>query len=232
MKLKVKEIFYSLQGEGVYTGVPTVFVRLAGCNLVPSCSFCDTFEAHSPSSGRDMEVEEILKEVKAHIPHTNSWVCITGGEPLWQEDGLEALVRWLKTSGYLVTVETNGSFVPPRWYTLVDSWNADIKCPSSGVCGVSKDLWLKLRGQDQVKFVVSNVEDLDFAREKMRVRKSFGPVVLVSPVTGLFIDKQEDLVEEYWHNEWLQEVAEFCKATRTRYSIQLHKLIWRGEKGV
>lgn len=228
----VSEIFYSLQGEGVYVGLPTVFVRLAGCNLIQKCSFCDTSYAWDPKDGKEMSIEDILNKVSKLSPYYQSWVCITGGEPLWQEKALELLVRELKRGGYLVTIETNGSFKPPRWYTLVDSWNADIKCPSSGVCGVSSETWFKTRQQDQVKFVVGNIEDLDFTRKMLNKHKADSPQVEVSPVAVQLVNKKEGKIEEYWNKEWLQEVAEFCKEVRVRYSLQVHKWIWGNKKGV
>lgn len=228
--MKVNEIFYSIQGEGVYQGIPTVFVRLAGCNLIPHCCYCDTSYAWDPKDSKEKSVEEVVEEVSRLLPHYRSWVCITGGEPLWQEGELESLVRLLKKNGFLITVETNGSFKPPRWYTLVDSWSADIKCPSSGVCGVSNEMWLHTRQQDQVKFVVGNGEDLEFTRNTLK--KFPNPTVLVSPVTSLLLNKKEGAVEEYWNKEWLEEVVDFCKEMRVRYSLQLHKIIWGNKRGV
>lgn len=234
--IKINEIFYSIQGEGVYQGIPMVFIRFQGCNLLPRCSFCDTGYAQNPKDGDEMEIEGILKEVSRLSPHYKSWVCITGGEPLWQEEGLELLVRKLKLGGYLITIETNGSFKPPRWYTLVDSWNADIKCPSSGVCGVSNELWFKTRQQDQIKFVVGNKEDLDYTREVLSRHKADSPTIVVSPVIQLsqvrydnFADRK---VYENWDVNWMQEVVEFVKDMRVRYSLQWHKVIWGDKKGV
>ena len=162
--VKINEIFYSIQGEGIHQGIPMVFVRFQGCNLIPRCRHCDTPSALSGRGGKEMEVKDILDEIGRLSPYYRIWVCITGGESLWQLDGLEDLVRRLKMGGYQITIETNGTFRPPRWYGLVDSWNADIKCPSSGVYGVSSLEWFKTRFQDQIKFVVGTKEDLDFAR--------------------------------------------------------------------
>ena len=228
----VKEVFYSIQGEGVYQGIPTVFVRLAGCPLIPHCNYCDTSYAWNPEDGKEMSVEEVIKEVGRLSPYYKSWVCITGGEPLWQEDGLEELVRRLKQGGYLITIETNGSFKPPRWYTLVDSWNADIKCPSSGVCGVSSEAWFNTREQDAIKFVVGNMEDLEFARSVLNRHKADSPTILVSPMAFILLNKEEGAWEEYWNREWLQEVAEFAKEMGIRYSLQIHKILWGSKKGV
>lgn len=230
--MKIHEIFYSLQGEGVYQGVPMVFVRLAGCNLLPHCSYCDTNYAWDPKDGKDVSVEDVVKEVSKLSPYYKSWVCITGGEPLWQRDELESLVRLLKKGGYLVTIETNGSFKPPSWSTLVDSWSADIKCPSSEVCGTSSEVWFNTRQVDQIKFVVGTREDLDFTKYLLTKHKADSPTVLVSPVIGLLLNKNEGKVEEYYNREWLQEVVEFCKEMRVRFSLQWHKVIWGNKIGV
>ena len=221
--MKVREIFYSLQGEGVYQGLPMVFIRLAGCNLIPHCSYCDTSYSWNATDGKEWTIEAILEEVSRLSPHYKSWVCITGGEPLWQLEELELLVRELKTGGYLVTIETNGSFKPPRWYTIADSWNADMKCPSSGVCGTSSETWFRTREQDQIKFVVGNLGDLDFAKKMIKKHLSNSPQILVSPIAGK---------EGKWSKEWLQEVAKFCLEMRVRYSLQIHKLIWGNKRGV
>jgi len=218
--VKINEIFYSIQGEGIHQGIPMVFVRFQGCNLIPRCRYCDTPSALSDRGGKEMEVKDILDEIGRLSPYYRIWVCITGGEPLWQLDGLEDLVRRLKMGGYQITIETNGTFRPPRWYGLVDSWNADIKCPSSGVCGVSSLEWFKTRFQDQIKFVVGTKEDLDFARGLIRKHWADSPVILVSPIFSSI------------PSGWLQEVAEFCKEEEVRLSLQLHKVIWGDREGV
>lgn len=230
--MKIAEVFYNIQGEGVYTGVPMVFVRLAGCNLLPHCSYCDTVYAQDGSKGDVMSVDGIILKVSSLSPYYNSWVCITGGEPLFQRDELEELVRVLKKGGYKITIETNGSYEVPRWYTLVDSWNADIKCPSSGVCGVSKEEWFKTRTCDQIKFVVGNEEDLEFVRNMLSRHKADNPIVLVSPIAGLLVDKEQGKITEYWDKEWLQEVTEFCLENRCRYNLQIQKVIWGNKRGV
>lgn len=223
----ISEIFYSLQGEGLYSGEPTVFVRLQGCNLLSSgCSFCDTKYAQDTTLGKEMSVEDIVSEVSRLQPQYKTWVCITGGEPLWQEDQLHKLVMKLKEGGYRITIETNGSIKPPRWYTIVDSWNADIKCPSSGVCGVSKEAWFNTRVYDQVKFVVDDIKDLEFAKGIMDKHKADSPIIEISPVM------REELSYTKLAQPWLQEVAEFCKENKVHLSLQLHKIIWGNKKGV
>ena len=207
-----------------------VFIRLQGCNLISSCSYCDTVYAQNSNLGKEMSVEEVVSEVSKLLPYYRSWVCITGGEPLWQEPQLYELVIELKKGGYRTTIETNGSIKPPRWYTLVDSWNADIKCPSSGVCGVSKETWFNTRASDQIKFVVGTQEDLDFTREVLSRHRTDSPTIIVSPVIQLRNKLPDNDI--IWNQEWLQEVVEFAKEMRIHYSLQIHKVLYGNKRGV
>lgn len=230
MRISEDGVFLSLQGEGVYTGVPTVFIRLAGCNLVPHCNYCDTLYSQDPSSGEELSVGEVVKRVSKLASWYKQWVCITGGEPLWQEEELGGLVSELKKGGYQVTVETNGSFKPPRWYTKVDSWNADIKCPSSGVCGVSKEDWFKTRFCDQIKFVVEIQEDLNFTKEMLERHKADSPTILVSPMLPVLDGEDKEVFVA--NRRFLQEVWNFCIENRVRWSFQNHKIVFGNRKGV
>jgi len=223
-EVKISEIFFSIQGEGIYSGIPMVFVRTQGCNLLNHCNYCDTSHAWDGNLGTEIGIEDIGKQVNKLDPRFNSWVCITGGEPLSQPD-LYSLVRELKRWGKHITIETNGSINPPKWYTIVDSWNTDIKCPSSGVCGISREEWFSTRFCDQIKFVVGNKDDLDFASEMIDRHAADLPIVLVSPVFPRNYN-------EVGSTEFMQEVAEFCKAKKVRFSLQIHKVIWGNRKGV
>lgn len=226
--MKVSEIFYSIQGEGTHQGMPAVFVRLAGCNLrFPRCSYCDTSYAWNQDDGREMSAKEVINEVIRLSPHYQSWTLLTGGEPLWQEDGLRELVEELKRAGYKIEVETNGSLPKPRWWTLVDSWNADMKCPSSGVCGVSREEWFKVRPWDAVKFVVGTEEDLEFAAKLIERHAVDNPVVLISPTSG-----KAGSIGGYWNQLWLQEVVEFCLEHQVGFSLQWHKAVYGNRRGV
>jgi len=240
--LCISEIFYSLQGEGIYTNIPMVFIRFSGCNLLTPCQYCDTLYARDGSKGIEKSIAGAAREAHSLDPHHNAWTCITGGEPLSQPDVLYELVRTLKkTYGRRITVETNGSLPLPKWYTIVDSWNADIKCPSSGVCSVSKEEWFKTRVRDQIKFVVGTKEDLDFARGMIKKHAADSPVIIVSPVS-LYPSVPNDAWDEgksklytgdtVFDTDWLQEVAEFCKEMRVRIGIQQQKIIWGTKRGV
>jgi len=225
--MKVTNVFYSLSGEGIHAGIPAVFIRLSGCNL--NCTYCDT--QYAQSEYEEQTVREVLQRVKSF--RQKGWVLVTGGEPLLQADSLQGLVDLLKFRGYLIELETNGSFDPPSWFGDVDSWSVDVKCPSSGSAyGSFRAGWLrKLRKRDQLKFVVGTREDLNFVRGFLS-NNSLGPALLVSPISGTLLDKKEGVVEEYWNREWLREVAEFCKGQNVRMSLQLHKIIWGNKKGV
>ena len=226
--IKINGVFYSIQGEGIYQGLPMVFVRLQGCNLLSNggCIWCDTGEAQDGNLGDLMEIGQVADLVADYRTGYKSWVCITGGEPLFQLESCHELVMKLKDYGYRVTIETNGSIGRPYWWTLVDSWSADMKCPSSGVCGISHfNDWFRTRPEDQVKFVVGDREDLDFARGLINTKTPYSPVVLVSPVISSLHGTEFLESPVYWDREWLQEVVEFCKEMRVRYSLQIHKLV-------
>jgi len=147
------------------------------------------------------------------------WVCITGGEPLWQLYDLENLVGILRSEGIKASIETNGSYPIPQWYTKAESWVADIKCPSSGVCGTSKDDWLFCRQKDQVKFVVGTQEDLEFVENVLKRTVGKTSTVIVSPTMPS-------------SQEFMQKIVEFCKEHKVRFSLQWHKIIWGDKRGV
>jgi 7-carboxy-7-deazaguanine synthase len=114
--LKISEIFFSIQGEGLRQGEPTLFVRLSGCNL--KCDFCDT--KYAWVSGKEMTVSQVMEKVrKIHHISPTRWVCLTGGEPLLQK--VEELVRRLKDEGFKIQVETNATLYRPMavsWFTI------------------------------------------------------------------------------------------------------------------
>lgn len=213
--LRVNEIFRSCQGEGVRAGVPTTFIRLQGCNLSPGCSYCDTRYAQS-AEGRTVSLDDILSCVE-----TDS-VCITGGEPLHQD--IEELVARLYKSGISIEIFTNGSLPPPAWYRKVSSWVVDIKCPSSGVKGVSRvSDWVSiLRSCDQLKFTVADSSDLSFVIATLNAHSSKAAVI-VSPViqVGAGVD-----------DKWARVVWDFCCRNNVRFSLQVHKIVFGDRKGV
>ncbi len=227
--MRVNEIFYSLSGEGVHAGIPTVFVRLVGCNL--DCTYCDTQYALDPKDAEELTFLDIIGCVNKFMLGEAGWVLITGGEPLTHY--CKELVIELRRRLYRVEIETNGSIDPPGWFNLVHCWSVDVKCPSSGLSyGSFRPRWLKrLRKQDQLKFVVGTQEDLDFVKGFLN-EVSIKPTVLISPITVLMQDKKQGTVQEYWNRDWLQECADFCKEHDVRMSLQLHKIVYGDKKGV
>lgn len=207
--LKVNEIFFSIQGESSYAGLPCLFVRLTGCNL--RCSYCDTGYAYE--EGQDMSPEEILGRLKTY---KCSRVMITGGEPLAQEN-VHALMRLLLDCGYVVFLETNGSIslseVDKRVVKIMD-----LKCPSSGQSGENLfDNLEHLDEKDEIKFVIGDRADYSWAKE---IVQKYGLTrkhkVLFSPVFGAIENKSLA--------SWILE-----DALDVRLQLQLHKLIWSPE---
>jgi 7-carboxy-7-deazaguanine synthase len=172
--MKVTEIFASLQGEGRYIGRPQVFVRLSGCNL--DCSWCDSPHAKAP--GKDMTVGEVVKEARRFGLRG---VCITGGEPMLQLKPLRALMKALKGSGCEIVLETNGTRYDKEAFSKADCVSMDMKPPSSGVKS-DESLLAKLRKKDQVKVVVADDADFEYAR---RIAKKSPAEVIVQPVGGV-----------------------------------------------
>ncbi|GAB4232162.1 MAG: radical SAM protein [Deltaproteobacteria bacterium] len=211
--LKVSEIFASIQGETSFSGYPFAFVRLTGCNL--RCRYCDTTYAYE--SGEEFPLEEVVSRVTAF---GLTRACVTGGEPLLQEEA-PALVSALLVRGQEVLVETNGTVplngLDPRAIKIMD-----VKCPSSGED--RKMLWDNFRylsERDEVKFVVSCADDYRYAKEvAARYRREKKWSILLSPAFGFLAP--ETLAG------WI--VGDGLDA---RFQMQIHKLVWGPDrKGV
>jgi 7-carboxy-7-deazaguanine synthase len=225
--LLVNESFRSLQGEGVYAGHVMSFLRLFGCNL--ACKWCDTPYARLGSNSRDeLSVQEVVTKVKGLPTKKGDWLCITGGEPLLQGEELKKIVTLLSLEGIKVTIETNGSYPIPSWGKTVASWNADIKCPSSGEGGKSLEEWLHLDPIHQVKFVISDRTDISFVLKILDRNPKRTSTVLVSPC--LSIDSAGNLDRKT--KEWIPTVASFCIEKNLIFSLQIHKVIWGAKRGV
>ena len=210
-RLKITEIFYSLQGEADTVGFPTVFVRLTGCPL--RCQYCDTTYAFH--GGEWMSLEQVLDRVAGFTPH---YVCVTGGEPLAQKTCLP-LLTGLCDAGYRVSLETSGAMplaaVDPRVIRVVD-----VKTPGSREESRNRyeDLAL-LRADEQVKFVICDRADYEWSRDKIA---SLG---LASRCTVLFSPSAEQLPA--------RELADWILADRlpVRFQLQLHKVLWGNVPG-
>jgi 7-carboxy-7-deazaguanine synthase len=174
---EVCEIFYSLQGESTFAGQPCTFIRLSGCNL--RCSWCDTQYAWTP--GRQMGIGEILAEVGRYPTRL---VEVTGGEPMWQDD-TPLLLAALHEAGYEILLETNGSIyledVPDYVVKIID-----VKCPGSGCAGSFMKWNLKLlQPRDELKFVLTDRRDFDFALEFIESNALEGRILLFSPAKSV-----------------------------------------------
>jgi 7-carboxy-7-deazaguanine synthase len=210
-RLKLTEIFLSLQGEARDAGWPTVFVRLTGCPL--RCQYCDT--AYAFHGGQWWDIDAILAEVARHgVRH----VCVTGGEPLAQKRCIALLSR-LCDAGYSVSLETSGALeigeVDARVSRVVD-----IKTPGS--LEVARNRWENLTlltPHDQVKFVICDRADFEWSRDVVAEHQLHARCdVLFSPSFGQ--------VQPRELADWI--VAE---ALPVRYQLQLHKLLWNDEPG-
>jgi 7-carboxy-7-deazaguanine synthase len=208
--LTINEIFHSIQGESTHAGRPCVFVRLTACDL--RCSWCDT--PYAFHEGRKLSVEEVVDRVRAFDCRL---VEITGGEPLLQRDVYPLMDRLLE-QGHTVMLETGGHLsiaqVPALVIRIVD-----VKCPGSGEAG--RNHWPNLdlvTPQDEVKFVVRDRADYDYAREVVERHRLIGRVaaVLFSPVHGVLDPK--DLAA------WILE-----DRLPVRLQLQAHKYIWGPE---
>jgi 7-carboxy-7-deazaguanine synthase len=210
-RLRITEIFYSLQGESSFVGLPTVFIRLTGCPL--RCGYCDT--AYAFSGGEWMRLADILSQIKQYNAVT---VCVTGGEPLAQRACGE-LLRQLCDEGYQVSVETSGSIdisqVDSRVYRIMD-----IKTPGSGEQSKNRYENIQyLTQQDEVKFVLCDRNDYDWSKDIIKqyqlLEKS---QVLFSPVhEGV---PAAELADWIIHDQ-----------LNVRFQFQLHKFLWDNEPG-
>ncbi len=210
--LRITEIFYSLQGESLTVGLPTVFVRLTGCPL--RCQYCDT--AYAFHGGERRSQADILSEVASYEPR---YICVTGGEPLAQPACIP-LLSALCDAGYQVSLETSGAMpigaVDPRVARIVD-----IKTPDSKEC--DKNLWENmdlLTNNDQLKFVICSRSDYDWAKFQLDSRQLVARAeqVLFSPSFGQV--NATDLAN------WIIE-----DNLPVRFQLQLHKLLWNDEPG-
>jgi 7-carboxy-7-deazaguanine synthase len=212
-RLKITEIFFSIQGEAAFSGWPTVFVRLTGCPL--RCQYCDT--AYAFTGGEWRSFDEIADEIRKH---GTRYVCVTGGEPLAQPR-CTALLTALCDLGFEVSLETGGAHdiapVDARVYRVVD-----VKTPGSRES--HRNLWENLAlltPRDALKFVICDRADYDWSRALLAER--FG--ARGAPCTVYFSPSYEQVAAG--------ELADWILADRlpVRLQIQLHKMLWGDVRG-
>lgn len=212
--LKVNEIYYSVQGESTYAGLPCVFVRLTFCNL--RCTYCDTEYAFY--EGKDLPISRVIGEIKKY---NCKLVEITGGEPLVQMDECLDLMKQLCDDGFEVLIETGGSLaikdIDPRVKVIMD-----LKCPSSGM--EKKNLYENinyLKNEDELKFVIGSREDYEWTVDVMKKYDLENKCkILFSVVFGK--------LEPVQLANWILE-----DKLNVRFQLQMHKIIWHPEtKGV
>jgi 7-carboxy-7-deazaguanine synthase len=211
VRLKLTEIFYSLQGEADTVGIPTVFIRLTGCPL--RCQYCDT--AYAFHGGEWWQLEAILERVRELQAR---YVCVTGGEPLAQPHCL-ALLSALADAGYRVSIETSGAMpidaVDPRVIRVVD-----VKTPGSREEHRNRyDQLALLRPEEQIKFVLCDRADYEWSRSKLT------SLQLAQRCQVLFSPSHEQLPA--------RQLADWILADHlpVRFQIQLHKHLWGNEPG-
>jgi 7-carboxy-7-deazaguanine synthase len=220
--LQITEIYKSLQGESTYAGLPCVFVRLTGCNL--RCFWCDS--EFSFYGGEKMALQEVLSEV-ARLSPTGGLVEITGGEPMLQEREIIPLMEQLLDADYQVLLETSGerplARVPKRVIKIVD-----VKCPHSGEPNTfALDNLETLKAYDELKFVLTDRTDYEFAREFVLNHRLVERVhaILFSPAFEKTASGARDTSHCLLDP---QELAQWIVADNipVRLSLQIHKLIW------
>jgi 7-carboxy-7-deazaguanine synthase len=210
--MRITEIFHSIQGESTHAGRPCVFVRLTGCNL--RCRWCDS--EYTFTGGERVSLDDVMSRVRSY---GTKLVEITGGEPLAQQEAFD-LIRCLCDDGFEVLIETSGSIditpVDRRAKIILD-----VKCPGSGEA--EKNRWEnidELRPHDEVKFVIADRADYEWAKNVIVEKRLDRWTILLSPV---------------WGEMDMKSLAEWMLADRVpaRFQTQLHKHIWGADvKGV
>jgi 7-carboxy-7-deazaguanine synthase len=226
--MQISEIYRSIQGESSFAGLPCTFVRLTGCNL--RCSWCDS--EYTFTGGRKMTAEEVENETVRLAP--GGLVEFTGGEPMLQERELVPLMERLLARGHTLLLETSGErpleHVPAAVHKIVD-----VKCPASGEGGVFRDSNLKtLTVRDEIKFVVADRRDYEFAREFTRtheLEKKVGAIIF-SPAFNKNPSAARDAsncsLDPRLLAGWILE-----DKINVRLGLQIHKFVWEpATKGV
>ena len=215
-KIKINEIYYTFSGEGKTKGLPVVIVRTTGCNL--KCSYCDSRYAYE--EGTELTFDEIVQKIN-YEKYKCGRILLTGAEPLMSPYCLD-LVKYLDIVLFFdVILETNGSLSIEEVLPFVDIVCMDVKCPSSDMS--DKMYWKNLeniREQDEVKFVIGDRKDYNFAKDVMKKYCCYVSEnqCVFSPVWGK--------IEPKTLAEWILE-----DKLDVRFSLQMHKIIWGDKRG-
>ena len=206
--IQINEIFYSIQGEGQWMGLPNIFIRTMGCNL--RCTYCDTIYAYN--EGKPLPISEIIEHISKYKCKK---ICITGGEPLLQNH-LFDLISKLSDLTYEMLIETNGSLPIDEYVTNKNVIiSMDVKCPSSTMQShFHKENMNLLRPSDQIKYVIGNKDDYNYAKNHLSTCNP-NCMVFFQPVWNF---KPELLADWILHDN-----------LPVRIGMQLHKILW-GEK--
>src|SRR5437016_216973 len=220
--MQITEIYRSIQGESSFTGLPCVFVRLTACNL--RWSWCDS--EYTFSGGKKMSADEVEREISSLA--SGGLIEFTGGEPMLQERELIPLMERLLARGYTLLLETSGERplerVPPVVHKIVD-----VKCPGSGEGGTFRESNLPLLSRrDEVKFVIVDRKDYEFARDftrqhELQVKAGgviFSPAFLKNPSSAR--DSSNCQLDPRLLTEWILE-----DRLNVRLGLQIHKFIWK-----
>ncbi len=218
--MDVCEIFYSVQGEGALIGLPTIFLRTSGCNL--RCTWCDTRYAYG--KGTEHSIDEVVDKLQGYPSRR---LCITGGEPMLQDDLIELIDRLM--GRFDISVETNGSTDIQPLIGKDVTICMDYKTPSSGMSDRMLDSNLeKLREGDQLKFVIDDEDDYEFAK-KIIEQHSVQSEIILQPAAGT---TKNGGLESYRVEKLEKMVAWVMRdGIDVRVLPQLHKVIWGGERG-
>jgi 7-carboxy-7-deazaguanine synthase len=217
--MKVCEIFYSIEGEGLEVGKPYVFVRLAGCNL--RCKWCDTKYAWNESVSVGMTVDRVIREIERY---GCSNVSITGGEPLLQAVEVYNLIN--EGYNWFFQINTNGTLYSEDVFDIVDLITMDCKCPSScekSDLNVIKKTYENYAGKAQFKFVISNAADYEYATSIILTLELQHVPIIFQPEWGSGMKWRRQLIElvkndaQVWSNDY-----------DVRVIPQVQKVIWGG----
>jgi 7-carboxy-7-deazaguanine synthase len=226
--MKISEIFTSIQGESSFAGIPTMFIRLYGCNL--DCKWCDSDYARKEEKFSEISAADILKNIESELVYRHNnymFVCFTGGEPLIQAPELILLIKVLRErfgGSIVISIETNGSYAIPKELIELGCYIiTDIKCPSSGNPMSHGDIYALMRCLDknsEIKFVIKDEADFIYAQDVVDLiipeQYKNNRSIIFSPCMG---KEQED---------WPKELASRILRNKlpVRMQIQMHKVIW------